>query len=186
MLLPEKRLTVQLLPEVIPDKVGEVSLPDAFQTRELEIRRYRDSDRDDVWSLHHNAIEQIEALDAGDDYYADLHNITTAYFEPGGEFLVGLLAGRIVAMGGFARTSDAGAEIKRMRVHSSYQRRGFGRAILEAIEDRARQLGVKALRLETTVQQEAANELYRTHGYTETGRGKTLGFDVIRYEKRLL
>ena len=88
-------------------------------------------------------------------------------------------------MGGFARTSDAGAEIKTMRVHSSYQRRGFGRAILEVIEDRARQLGVKALRLETTVHQKAAIELYRKNGYTKTGRGKTLGFDVIRYEKRL-
>ena len=120
-------------------------MPHAFQTRELEIRRYRDSDRDDVWSLHRNAIEQIEALDVGDDYYADLHNIATAYLEPGGEFLVGLLAGRIVAMGGFARTSDAGAEIKRMRVHSSYQRRGFGRAILEVLEDRASQSGVNPL-----------------------------------------
>ena len=160
-------------------------MPRGFQTRELEIRRYRDSDRDDVWSLHRNAIEQIEALDAGDDYYADLHNIATAYLEPAGEFLVGRVEGRIVAMGGFARTSDAGAEIKRMRVHSSYQRRGFGRAILEVLEDRASQSGVKALRLETTVHQKAANELYRKNGYTETGRGKTLGFDVIRYEKRL-
>ena len=153
--------------------------------RKLEIRRYRDSDRDDVWSLHRNAIEQIEALDAGDDYYADLHDIATAYLEPAGEFLVGRVEWRIVAMGGFIRTSDGEAEIKRMRVHSECQRRGFGRAILEVLENRARKLGVEVLHLETTVQQEAANELYRKNGYTETGRGKTLGFDVIRYEKRL-
>ena len=133
-----------------------VSLPHAFEKRKLEIRRYRDSDRDDVWSLHRNAIEQIEALDAGDDYYTDLHEIATAYLEPGGEFLVGRVEGRIVAMGGFIRTSDGEAEIKRMRVHSSYQRRGFGRAILEVLEDRARQSGVKALHLETTVEQRAA------------------------------
>ena len=98
---------------------------------------------------------------------------------------MGLLAGRIVAMGGFARTSDGEAEVKRMRVHSSYQRRGFGRVILEVLEDRASQSSVKTLRLETTVHQKAAIALYRKNGYTETGRGKTLGFDVIRYEKRL-
>ena len=162
-----------------------VSLPHTFGKRKLKIRRYRDSDRDDVWSLHRNAIEQIEALDAGDDFYADLHDIATAYLEPGGEFLVGRVAGRMVAMGGFARTSDCGAEIKRMRVHSDCQRRGFGRAILQVLEDRARELGVELLRLETTVQQGAAMALYRRNGYTETGRGKTLGFGVIRYEKRL-
>ena len=160
-------------------------MPDAFQTRKLEIRRYRNGDQDDVWALHHDAIERVEALDAGDDFYADLHDITRAYLEPGGEFLVGLLAGRIVAMGGFARTSDGEAEVKRMRVHSSYQRRGFGRVILEVLEDRASQSSVKTLRLETTVHQKAAIALYRKNGYTETGRGKTLGFDVIRYEKRL-
>ena len=92
-----------------------VSLPHAFEKRKLEIRRYRDSDRDDVWSLHRNAIEQIEALDAGDDYYTDLHEIATAYLEPGGEFLVGRVEGRIVAMGAFqlsaarVRTGDSGS-----------------------------------------------------------------------------
>ena len=91
----------------------------------------------------------------------------------------------MVAMGGFTRTLNGGAEIKRMRVHSNCQRRGFGRTILEALEDRARELGIDLLRLETTVQQEAANELYRKNGYAETGRGKTLGFDVIRCEKKL-
>ena len=67
-------------------------MPHAFEAK-LEIRRYRDSDREDVWSLHRNAIEQIEALDAGDDYYADLHDIATAYLEPAGEFLVGRVEG---------------------------------------------------------------------------------------------
>ena len=42
-------------------------MPDAFQTRKLEIRRYRSGDQDDVWALHHDAIERVEALDAGDD-----------------------------------------------------------------------------------------------------------------------
>ena len=162
-----------------------VSLPHAFEKRKLEIRRYGDSDRDDVWSLHRNAIEQIQALDAGDDFYADLHDIATAYLEPAGEFLVGRVEGRIVAMGGFIRTSDGEAEIKRMRVHSECQRRGFGRAILQVLEDRARELGVELLRLETTVEQRAAIDLYRKNGYTETGRGKTLGFGVIRYEEKL-
>ena len=91
----------------------------------------------------------------------------------------------MVAMGGFTRTLNGGAEIKRMRVHSDCQRRGFGQAILETLEGRAREAGVEALCLDTTVHQQAAIEFYRKNGYRETGRGKTLGFDTIRYEKKL-
>ncbi len=53
-------------------------------------------------------------------------------------------------MGALRRTTNEWAEIKRMRVHPDFQRRGFGQMILEALEARAVALGYAALHLDTT------------------------------------
>ena len=72
-----------------------------------------------------------------------------------------------------------------MRVHPDRQRRGFGRAILEALERRAAELGCTRLHMERTTAQEAAQRLYRARGYRETGRAMHGGFETVRFEKRL-
>jgi GNAT superfamily N-acetyltransferase len=61
--------------------------------------------------------------------------------EAGGLMLVGELSGRIVAMGGIRRLDATTCEILRMRVYLQYQRRGYGRAILDHLERAARSLG---------------------------------------------
>ena len=115
----------------------------------------------------------------------DLNNVKDDYLKKGGEFFVGTQAGRIVAMGALKRLSATCAEIKRMRVHPDYQRRGFGQAILEALEARAAESGYDTLQLDTTVQPIAARSLYIENKYAETGRRKVGDFDVIVYEKAL-
>jgi ribosomal protein S18 acetylase RimI-like enzyme len=77
------------------------------------------------------------------------------------------------------------AELKRMRVHPAFQRRGFGRAVLAELEHRANALGYRTLRLDTTVAQTPARRLYESAGYRQTGRGKFAGFDVLYFEKQL-
>ena len=47
--------------------------------------------------------------------------------------MVGLYEDQVVAMGALT-VSDNKAEIKRMRVHPDYQRRGYGQAILEQLQ----------------------------------------------------
>jgi GNAT superfamily N-acetyltransferase len=76
----------------------------------------------------------------------DLRSIPVSYLQDGGEFIVGLVNGRLVAMGRLRHITDAAAELKRMRVHPAFQRRGFGREILGALENRARELGYTKLR----------------------------------------
>ena len=90
-----------------------------------------------------------------------------------------------MAMGALKRTSNNRAEIKRMRVHPDFQRRGFGQVILQRLESRAVELGYTTLYLETTIQQTAAQQLYLKNGYTEIGQTKWDGYDIIRYEKNL-
>ena len=114
----------------------------------------------------------------------DLRDIPAVYQQAGGAFLVGIVDGRIVAMGAVKRIDAARAEIKRMRVHPEFQRRGFGSAMLNALEDEARHLGYHILQLDTTVLQTAARALYERHGYRVIRKGTVAGLDTLWYEKR--
>jgi ribosomal protein S18 acetylase RimI-like enzyme len=107
------------------------------------------------------------------------------YLDAGGAFVVGLLDGELVAMGALLPSGPARAEVKRMRVHPRAQGRGYGGAILTELERAARELGFTELHLETTAGQIAAQALYRSRGYTETGRGRHGEFELILFEKLL-
>jgi ribosomal protein S18 acetylase RimI-like enzyme len=88
-------------------------------------------------------------------------------------------------MGGLLPHSADAAEIRRMRVHPDYQRRGLGRLILQRLEARAQALGSRILQLDTTVEQVAARRLYESAGYRETGRRQTDRFHFIDFSKTL-
>ncbi len=151
----------------------------------LDIRRFRREDHDAVWALHKLALQDVGA-DIGDgEWDRDLDDVEGVYLDRGGEFLVGTVEGSVVAMGALVPTSPGRAEVKRMRVHPDFQRRGFGRAILRRLEQRAVEFGYAVLHLATTVGQLAAQKLYEKNGYVETGRTRVAGFDVILYEKEL-
>src|ERR1700722_8781528 len=122
------------------------------------------------------ASRLIEALNA---------ELTAQYPEPGathfrleaeevatdkGAFLVGYLDGEPVACGAI-RCVDVGvAEIKRMFVIPAARGRGYSRAILTALEDSARQLGIRRLVLETGPRQLEALALYRRAGFVAIAR----------------
>jgi GNAT superfamily N-acetyltransferase len=105
------------------------------------------------------------------------------YLESGGEFLVGVLDGEVVAMGALRRVPRDAAEIKRMRVRPGLQGRGFGQAMLDALHRRAAELGYSTLRLDTTVQQRADRHLYVKNGYREVGRCSVGPFWCVYFER---
>jgi GNAT superfamily N-acetyltransferase len=86
---------------------------------------------------------------------------------PGGAFLVGYEDGRPVACGGLRRLADGVCEIKRMYVVPSARSRGAGRALLEALEAAARDLGYERVRLDAGPEQRHSRELFAATGYTE-------------------
>ena len=89
-----------------------------------------------------------------------MHNIPEAYLTPGGEFIVGELDGRIVALAAFRRESDGRALVHRVGVHPALQRRGVGRALMAELEDRARRAEIAFFHLDTSIDQVAAQTLY--------------------------
>lgn len=148
----------------------------------LQIRRYKAVDHPDILRLHEAALRDVGAYVEGEGWDEDLRDIETNYLEDG-EFLVGLYRGRLVAMGAFRRTGAGRAEIKRMRVEPSFQGRGFGQAMLSALEGRAARKDYATLHLDTTVQQQAARHLYERNGCKEVGRGRMWLFECVFYEK---
>jgi ribosomal protein S18 acetylase RimI-like enzyme len=86
---------------------------------------------------------------------------------PAGLFLVGLLDGVAVAMGGWRRLADAQgqAEIKRMYVVPTARRRGLAERVLAELERTAAEAGITCLVLNTGPEQPAAVAMYERNGY---------------------
>ena len=150
----------------------------------FEIRDYQSTDHDVVWNLHLEALIPTGSRADVKEWDDDLHHIEEVYFSGGGEFIVGYIEDRLVAMGALKMTSKSKAEIKRMRVKPNCQRMGYGEKILLELEKRAREKGYSILHLDTTMQQGAAQKFYLKNGFKEVGRGKFDRFDLIYYEKK--
>jgi GNAT superfamily N-acetyltransferase len=148
----------------------------------LEVRRFATGDARAAHALDDAVMSPTGACGRAD---ADFDSIAAAYREDGGEFLVGICDGRLIAMGALRHVTDAVAELNRMRVHPASRRRGFGRMILARLEHRASELGYRRLRLDTPVALTAARRLYESAGYREVGRGQLAGAEVIYFEKPL-
>ena len=99
----------------------------------LRLRRYEPGDRDAVRELHYEGLDAAGARMNDPLLDEDLDRIQEVYLAGGGEFLVGTVGGRIVAMGALKGTSGRRAEIKRMRVQPAYWRRVYGQAVLCAL-----------------------------------------------------
>jgi GNAT superfamily N-acetyltransferase len=153
----------------------------------LKIRRYKPSDNDKVWELHLKGLAQ-NGIMAGrkDEWAQDLNNIEKVYLE-GGDYLVGEIDREVVAMGALKKIDEGTAEIKRMRVEPLFQGRGYGQAILEALEKKAIELGYKKMILDTSERWIKAQSLYKKNGYIEVGR-KELSprYHAIYYQKDLI
>ena len=86
---------------------------------------------------------------------------------PEGAFLVAYVDGAPVGCGGIKRLSDEAAELKRLYVAPEGRNRGLARTLVAALENVARDVGYRIIRLDTGDQQPAALHLFRSIGYRE-------------------
>lgn len=124
---------------------------------------------------HRDARTLIEAVQA--EYVVryggqDESPIDPAEFaDPHGQFFVGYLDDVPVAMGAWrlspvrALGAEVTAEVKRMYVVPSAQRRGLARRMLAHLETTAAEAGVEVIVLETGMRQPEAIALYLSCGY---------------------
>jgi GNAT superfamily N-acetyltransferase len=83
---------------------------------------------------------------------------------PGGAYVVGFVGDVPACGGGIKALGDGNAELKRMYVAPEFRGRGLARALLAALENTARELGHRAVRLDS---QSSTWPLYRAAGYRQ-------------------
>ncbi len=159
-----------------------------MSNEQVAFRQYQATDNQQVKHLHEIALRATQAFDEWqwDKYDHDLDDIETFYMDNHGNFLVGLIGEKIVAMGAFCRLDVTTAKLRRMRVDPELQGQGIGRSLLTLLEKQIVDHGYTSIELNTTINQVAAQKLYENTGYQEIRR-ETEGWpmELIIYRKEL-
>jgi len=151
----------------------------------MRLIRYRPEFQEPMLVLHRSAIAGFALGMSQEQDEADLLTIEEVYFRSRGEFLLGLIGERLVAMGGFKRLVDGVAELRRMRIARDLQGRGYGTHLLRELERRAFKSGVRTLCLDTARRRPLTLEFYRKHGYYETGQSFYGAVETVQFRKAL-
>jgi ribosomal protein S18 acetylase RimI-like enzyme len=140
---------------------------------QVTLRPYRP---EDVPALHQIDAEFQREVDLGLPgrppiyHHEDLDDIEGVYLNDGGAFWV--IAGpnaEIAGYGGVLRVDEHTARLRRFRVRRSWRRRGLATMLLLEAERFCAERGYRNVTLGTTDVQQAAQALYRKHGYVEAG-----------------
>ena len=151
----------------------------------MRLIRYQPEHQKLMLALHRSAVEEFTLSMSQQQDEADLVAIDEVYLHSRGEFLLGFIGERLVAMGGFKRLSDVVAELRRMRIARDLQGQGYGTLMLRELERRAFQSGVRTLCLDTARRRPLTLEFYRKHGYQETGRSFYGAVETVQFSKTL-
>lgn len=118
--------------------------------------------------------EVLELIEHSDTYSAALYPAECRYpvgvvylAGPAVRFFVARIAGLAMGCGAMVIGPDRTAELKRIIVRPEARGQGIGRALLDAIEAKARQTDIGTLLLETGPQSLEALHLYRRCGYQQ-------------------
>jgi ribosomal protein S18 acetylase RimI-like enzyme len=156
----------------------------------LQIRRYQPEDNQAVKELLNVCRPQMdptgEILRSNQKWGADLNDIEEIYLK-NGDYIVGMEKGKIVAMGGFKRRTPECAEIKRLRIHPDYQRRGYGEIMMLKLMELAAGIGYSEAFLDTLTTNTRAQKLFEKLGFSVSGHEMYAGkFELVCYTKKLI
>lgn len=137
----------------------------------MKIIRYKAKYLHEIYDLHVTALKKMYLYGGSGAWEDDLLTIEDTYMAKGGDFLIGVIDHRVVAMGGLKRISANIAEITRMRVAPDLQGQGLGTQMLSRLIKEAKAMGYKRLELDTALELVPAQHLYKKFGFREVGRG---------------
>lgn len=128
----------------------------------------------DDWRTARAMIEEYAASLGVDlcfqGFAEEMERIVEEYSPPAGALLLAKEGPVILGCVGLRPYGNAGdCEMKRMYVPPAGRGRGIGRRLAEAIVAEARSRGYARMLLDTLPQLEAAQALYRSMGFVETG-----------------
>lgn len=127
-----------------------------------------------IYITAHHIFDSHRPLEETIQYYQthwplrDMEDYQQAYNENGGVFLVLRDGGRIVGTGALRRLEERVGEIKRLRLLTDYQGKGYGYQMMMRLLAVAREKGYTRVRLETNPDSQAnAIAFYKRLGFYE-------------------
>jgi GNAT superfamily N-acetyltransferase len=160
-----------------------------LRASEIEIRVEDPSSEAALWCRDRFFAELAQRFEGGFDPRLSISADPEELVPPAGYFFVATLTGRPVGCGALkldpeGRHSTMG-QVKRMWVSEELRGLGVGRRMLETIETRAREVGVRVLRLETNRTLTEAQALYLASGFRKVEPFNEEPYAHVWFEKSL-
>ena len=121
----------------------------------------------EVRKLFEEYSSSLEINLAFQNFDLELANLPGDYAPPEGCLLMAVWKGEIAACVGLRKFSPSICEMKRLYSRPRFRGLGIGRALCEAVIDKARKIGYERMRLDTLPSMETARGLYASFGFRE-------------------
>jgi GNAT superfamily N-acetyltransferase len=137
---------------------------------EVELDQVRDLMRAFVaWhrERHIGDTHLIDQYFDASQFEEELASLPGKYAPPAGALLLASHDGSPAGCVALRQIDTASCEMKRMFVYPEFHGKGVGRALAEAVIERARTLGYRSMVLDTSIRQSEARGLYRRYGFRD-------------------
>jgi putative acetyltransferase len=114
---------------------------------------------------HTQDLHLIDSYFDAAAFERELASLPGEYAAPAGCLLLATVDGEAAGCVALHRIDEAYCEMKRMFVYPRFHGRGIGVALATAVIDAAREIGYRAMRLDTSIRQAEAQALYRRFGF---------------------
>lgn len=136
-----------------------------FNAEAIDIHPARHDDDCAISALFEAGLSEghIRENDTG----ADMESIQDAYFNDDGDsnFWVACYQGNVIGMIGVQKLSDDQAEVRRLRVHEVYRRRGIGTRLMKQAITFCRDRGFLKVTLDVRIDREPAISMFEKLGF---------------------
>jgi len=138
-------------------------------------RGFREKDRAQIVALLREYWAALNVPLCFQGFDAEIEDLPGAYAPPGGEMIIACdrAEGELVGCVALRSVPDAPdmCEMKRLYVRPAARGTGLGRTLAVAAMDEGRRLGYRRMFLDTLPSLTAAQALYRSLGFRQTGTG---------------